>query len=163
LDGSGGAYILLGNLLETAGFKEILFSERRCGRIQEDGDPSFRDRSDVMKSFCILGALFLSGCVASPFAKVDYRAEYDTYRAAVQNGTCHVHGGAMTKKVVPIQYGLPGGVEMEPPQEVRLKQFPFTGRSPEGGCAIEPGAPRTTVVSVCPECIAAEKRWLKRG
>ena len=57
---------------------------------------------------------------------------------------------------------LPAEVESEPSHDVRLKQFPFTGRSPEGGCALEPDAPRTTEVSVCPECVTAEKRWMKR-
>lgn len=120
-----------------------------------------RARSDAMKPLCTLAALLLAGCAVSPVAKVDYRAEYDTYRASERSGTCHLHQVAMTKKVVPINYGLPSEVGSGPSQEVRLKQFPFTGRSPEGGCAIEPDAPRTTEVSVCPECVAAEKRWMK--
>lgn len=114
-----------------------------------------------MKSLCTLAALFLAGCVVSPHAEFDYRAYYDNYRAADRSGICHVHQVAMAKKVVPINYGLPPGVESGPSQEVRLKQFPFTGRSPEGGCAIEPDAPKTMEVSVCPGCVAAEQRWRK--
>ena len=92
----------------------------------------------------------------------DYRAEYDTCRAAAQSGTCHLHQVAMTMKAVPIHYGLPSEVESGPSQDLRLKRFPFTGRSPEGGCAIEPNAPKTMEVSVCPECVAAEQQWSKR-
>ena len=114
-----------------------------------------------MKSFCPLIALLLAGCAVSPIAKFDYRAEYDTCRAVAQSGTCHLHQVGMTKKVVPINYGLPAEAESGPSQDARLKQFPFTGRSPEGGCAIKPDAPRTTEVSVCPGCVAAEQRWAK--
>jgi hypothetical protein len=111
-----------------------------------------------MKSFCTLVALLLAGCTVSPVARFDYT----TYRAATQSGTCHLHQVAMTKKVVPINYGLPAEAGSGPSQDARLKQFPFTGRSPEGGCAIEPDAPKTMEVSVCPECVAEEKRWMKR-
>lgn len=115
----------------------------------------------MFPKFSFLTALLLAGCTVSPVARFDYRAEYDTYRASERSGTCHLHQVAMTKEVVPIAYGLPAEVASGPSQEVRLKQFPFTGRSPEGGCAIAPDAPRTTEVSVCPECVAAEKRWMK--
>lgn len=111
--------------------------------------------------FSFLPALLLAGCAVSPVAKFDYRAYYDNYRAAERTGTCHLHQVAMTKKVVPIRYGLPAEAGSGPSQDVRLEQFPFTGHSPEGGCAIEADAPRTTEVSVCPECVAAEKRWMK--
>lgn len=115
----------------------------------------------MVPKLSVLLALFLAGCVVSPHAEFDHPAYYDTYRAADKSGTCHLHAVAMTKKVVPINYGLPATVESGPSSEVRLKQFPFAGRSPEGGCAIEPDAPRTAEVSVCPECVAAERRWMK--
>ena len=111
--------------------------------------------------FPILSALLFAGCTITPHAEFDYRAYDDTYRAAAQSGTCHLHQVAMTKKAVPIHYGLPSEVESGPSQDLRLKRFPFTGRSPEGGCVIEPDAPKTAEVSVCPECVEAEQRWVK--
>jgi hypothetical protein len=131
----------------------------RLNRVKND--ESVMLRSPAIFPVLIPAVLFFAGCAVSPIAKFDYRAEYETCRAAAQSGTCHLHHVAMSKKVVPINYGLPSEVESGPSQDVRLKQFPFTGRSPEGGCAIEADAPRTMEVSVCPECVAAEKRWMK--
>ncbi len=108
-----------------------------------------------------LVALLLPGCTVAPIKRYDYRAYYATYRAAEQSGTCHIHQVAMTKKIVPIHYGFPGDAEADPSQDMRLRRFPFTGRSPLGGCVIEPNASKTVEVSVCPECVAAEQRWMK--
>ncbi len=108
-----------------------------------------------LRAFLVV--LFLSGCTVAH----DYRAYYATYRAAEQSGTCHIHQAPMTKRIVPISYGFPDDAEAGPSHDTRLRRFPFTGRSPLGGCVIEPDAPRTAEASVCPECVAAEQRWVK--
>ncbi|MBL9156440.1 MAG: hypothetical protein JNJ70_03140 [Verrucomicrobiales bacterium] len=107
--------------------------------------------------FPILSALLFAGCTTTPEAS---RALYARHRASEASGVCHVHQVAMTRKTVPIQYGLPSEIESAHANDARMKRFPFTCRSPLGGCVIEPDAPKTAEVSVCPECVGAEQRWV---
>lgn len=109
--------------------------------------------------FTPLATLLLAGCAAMPITDDDWRAYHASYRAAEQSGTCHIHQTAMTRKTVPIRYGIPDGDA--PRHDIRMSRFPFAGESPLGGCVIEPNAPKTAEVSVCPECVAAEQKWRK--
>ena len=86
-------------------------------------------------------------------------ASYAKYQAAKNAGTCHVHRTPLTKETVPIQYGLPAASSGDPDTDVRMKQFPFSRQSPMGGCEVTADAPRTVEISVCSECVAAEKAW----
>ena len=78
-------------------------------------------------------------------------------RAASVSGVCHVHDLAMTKKTVPIEYGLPAA---QPSAKVELAKFPFARRFVLGGCEVIPNQPRTTETFVCSACLEAERRWI---
>ncbi len=71
---------------------------------------------------------------------------------------CPLHGIKMTRKEVPIVYGMPSQAEFEE-MKVAKEKFPFGREYKLGGCILKPQ--KTTKAHVCEKCVAARNAWLK--
>lgn len=74
---------------------------------------------------------------------------------------CEVHHRRMSRREVPIEYGLSGGFdEAIPSLEEQRAAFPHALEFRSGGCIV--GAQKTAQVFVCEECKRAHRVWLSR-
>jgi len=69
---------------------------------------------------------------------------------------CPVHKVKMPIKEVPVRFGMLA----EP--KLKAAQFPFSDQFVSGGCIVidDPLFPKTGKVFLCPQCVAAENRWM---
>lgn len=71
---------------------------------------------------------------------------------------CPLHGVTMTRKEVPIIYGMPSQAEFEEMRVAKAK-FPFGREYRLGGCILKPE--KTAKIYVCEKCVAARNAWLQ--
>lgn len=72
---------------------------------------------------------------------------------------CPVHQRKMEATRVPIQNGMLA--PMVVPWEVRQKEFPFAQKYSGSGCMWADYQPTHAKIYVCPDCVAAEKKWVE--
>lgn len=71
---------------------------------------------------------------------------------------CPLHGTALQSGSVRIAYGLIKGLPGF--FEAKKKAFPYANSVVLGGCLVSKDSPTTEEVKFCPQCRAAQKRWL---
>jgi hypothetical protein len=79
------------------------------------------------------------------------------WKRAQQTGICELHQTAMTKKTVPIIYGMRTWEGADP--TTRLQLFPHAEEKYFGGCLVM--AEKTRDLYICHDCQRAETAWNK--
>jgi hypothetical protein len=81
----------------------------------------------------------------------------NAFYSAQQTGICELHKTAMTRKTVPIIYGMPTWEGADP--GTRLRLFPHAQEKFFGGCGVL--ADKTRALYICSDCQRAETAWKK--
>ena len=79
------------------------------------------------------------------------------YAEACSVGICYVHHVAMTKREVPVAYGL---IAFTPDDLRLMKKFPFQGQA-FGGCVITAESPAEREVWVCSDCQSDAQKYAR--
>jgi hypothetical protein len=102
-----------------------------------------------MQKHLILIALLaltpLPAFTADPAEEASQRVR--VWQHAQETGICELHGIAMTKKIVPIIYGIPTWEGANP--TTRLKLFPHAQEKYFGGCLVLGGQNERTLHLLC--------------
>ena len=116
----------------------------------------------MMKTKLLL-LLLLSVCapsVAGDYDHAVFRAAADAQDKGRRSGQCQLHKREMSKKTVPVVFGLNGvSKEDKVPADTRVRFFPHAAEYSASDQAGQKSAPKTAAVYVCPDCQAAEKKW----
>jgi hypothetical protein len=78
-----------------------------------------------------------------------------------ETDVCPVHHVKMAAHEARIQFGLLMFSDPQPGVTTRQSQFPFARDWIMGGCVLPHDAPKAGRVFLCPQCVEAEKAWVK--
>src|SRR5262245_52503299 len=98
----------------------------------------------------VAALLAVSGCA--------HRASTTDDMTAGVSSKCEVHGIEMTKRVVPLEYGLMPQSFL-PYAEARAKLFPHADEPMQAGCVVTEVT--HSRIYVCSRCTAAREAWLR--
>jgi hypothetical protein len=118
---------------------------------EPDNAAAFRGQNERMKSFLVLAC--------APFLFVSCQTTSDSTKS--RSNLCEVHRVAMTKRAVPYAHGMipMSRVEAQKGEWARRqKHYPHPGDCEPATDIVLPGQRGKTLVHVCPQCEAAQKR-----